>query len=332
MKQRKNILLLLLLTGLLLLCVTASVTCGAKQVELRNVLAALGFGEGDAYEMSVVQARIPRTVFGMIAGAALAMSGGLMQSLTRNPIADPSILGVNTGASLFVVCGISFLHISSSAQYIWLAFAGAALTAVCVYGLASVGYGGATPMKLALAGAAASTALQSLVNTVMLPDSQVMDSFRFWQIGSIGGATWSDIKLLWPFLLAGFVFCLLLGAPLNTLALGDDVATGLGLNVKLVRGMAALAGVLLCASTTALAGPIGFVGLMVPHFIRLLIGPDMRWTLPISAVGGAALMLLADLLGRLLGNPGELEVGIMTAMLGAPVFILIVRKAKVSAL
>lgn len=332
MKQRKNILLLLLLAGLLLLCAAASVTCGAKQVEFRSVLAALGLGEGDAYEMSVVQARIPRTVFGMIAGAALAMSGGLMQSLTRNPIADPSILGVNTGASLFVVCGISYLHISSSAQYIWLAFAGAALTAVCVYGLASVGYGGATPMKLALAGAAASTALQSLVNTVMLPDSQVMDSFRFWQIGSIGGATWSDIGLLWPFLLAGFVFCLLLGAPLNTLALGDDVATGLGLNVKLVRGMAALAGVLLCASTTALAGPIGFVGLMVPHFIRLLIGPDMRWILPISAVGGAALMLLADVLGRLLGSPSELEVGIMTAMLGAPVFIWIIRKAKVSAL
>lgn len=328
----KKSLLLLLLTGILALCAVASVSCGAKQVALRSVLAAFGLGKGDAYEIHVVQARIPRTVFGMIAGAALAMSGGLMQALTRNPIADPSILGVNTGASLFVVCGISFLHIHSGVQYIWLAFAGASLTAVCVYGLASVGYGGATPMKLALAGAAASTALQSLVNTVMLPDSQVMDSFRFWQIGSIGGATWVDIGLLWPFLLIGFVFCLLLGAPLNTLALGDDVAAGLGLNVKLVRGMAALAGVLLCASTTALAGPIGFIGLMVPHFMRLLVGPDMRWTLPLSAIGGAALMLLSDVLGRLLGSPGEVEVGVMTAILGAPVFILIVRKAKVNAL
>lgn len=332
MKQRKNILLLFLLAGILVIGAFASVSCGAKQVGFQSVMAALWLGEGDAYEISVVQARIPRTIFGMIAGAALAMSGGLMQSLTRNPIADPSILGVNTGASLFVVCGISYLHISSSAQYIWLAFGGAALTAVCVYGLASIGYGGATPMKLALAGAAASTALQSLVNTVMLPNTQVMDSFRFWQTGSVGGATWSDIGLLWPFLLVGFVFCLLLGPSLNTLALGDDVATGLGLNVKLVRMLAALAGVLLCASTTALAGPIGFVGLMVPHFMRLMVGPDMRWTLPLSAISGAALILLADVLGRLLGSPGELEVGIMTAILGAPVFVLIVRKAKVNAL
>lgn len=160
-------------------------------------------------------ARVPRTVFGILAGAALAVSGALMQAVTRNPIADPSILGVNTGASLFVVCGIAFLHISTGLEYIWLAFAGAALTAILVYGLASIGNGGATPLKLALAGAAASTALQSLVNTVMLPSSQVMDQFRFWQTGSIGGAGWGEIRLLLPFFLIGFAASIFLAPSLN---------------------------------------------------------------------------------------------------------------------
>lgn len=252
--------------------------------------------------------------------------------MTRNPIADPSILGVNTGASLFVVCGIAFFHISKGSQYIWLAFAGAAATAILVYGLASIGGNGATPIKLALAGAAAGTALQSLVNTVMLPNNQVMDQFRFWQTGNIGGASWTDIRLLAPYFVIGFVVSICMAAPLNTLALGDEAATGLGLNVPLTRAFASLAGVLLCASTTALAGPISFVGLMVPHLFRLVIGPDMKKILPLSAVGGAALLLFADTMGRILGSPGELESGIVTALIGAPVFILIIRKAKVKSL
>ena len=331
MTGRRSLCLLLLLI-FLALGVIASVSCGAKSVPMRSILAAFGFDDAPAFEISVVQARLPRTLFGVIAGAALGISGALMQALTRNPIADPSILGINTGASLFVVSGMAFFHISSNSQYIWLAFAGAALTAVAVYGLASIGHGGVTPIKLALAGAAASTALQSLVNTVMLPDTQVMDRFRFWQTGSIGGVTWSDIAALWPYLAAGFVASLFLAPALNTLALGDEVATGLGLNVPLVRGVSALAGVLLCASVTALAGPIGFVGLMIPHFMRLLLGPDMRWVMPMSALGGGCLLLAADVLGRVLGGTGEIEVGIITAMLGAPVFIFIVRKVKVRAL
>ena len=328
---RRRTLCLLFLLVFLILCAAASVSYGAKPVSLHSIFAALGLGSGPEFEVSVVQARIPRTLFGVIAGAALGISGALMQALTRNPIADPSILGINTGASLFVVSGMAFFHISSS-QYIWLAFAGAALTAVAVYGLASLGHGGATPIKLALAGAAASTALQSLVNTVMLPDTQVMDRFRFWQTGSIGGVTWEDIAAQWPYLAVGFIASLLLAPALNTLALGDEVATGLGLNVALVRGTSALTGVLLCASVTALAGPIGFVGLMVPHFMRLLLGPDMRWVMPMSALGGGCLLLAADVLGRVLGGAGEVEVGIITALLGAPVFIFIVRKVKVRAL
>ncbi len=242
---RRRTLCLLSLLVFLILCAVASVSYGAKPVSLHSIFAALGLGSGPEFEVSVVQARIPRTLFGVIAGAALGISGALMQALTRNPIADPSILGINTGASLFVVSGMAFFHISSNSQYIWLAFAGAALTAVAVYGLASLGHGGATPIKLALAGAAASTALQSLVNTIMLPDTQVMDRFRFWQTGSIGGVTWEDIAAQWPYLAVGFIASLLLAPALNTLALGDEVATGLGLNVALVRGTSALTGVLL---------------------------------------------------------------------------------------
>ena len=239
MKSGKVIISSLFTILCLVLCILASLAYGAKSVGFGNVIEA--FSGKDDFLTSVIMARIPRTVFGIFAGAALAVSGALMQAITRNPIADPSILGVNTGASLFVVCGIAFFHIQTGIQYIWLAFAGAAVTAVFVYGLASLGHGGATPMKLALAGAAAGTALQSLVNTVMLPNTQVMDQFRFWQTGSIGGATWQDIRLILPYLLIGFAVSFWLAPSLNTLALGDDVATGLGLHVTRIRAISILA-------------------------------------------------------------------------------------------
>lgn len=330
MKHKKVVIISLASILCLLICTLLSIIFGVKIIRFETLIETLSGAE--TFERSVILARVPRTVFGILAGAALAISGALMQAVTRNPIADPSILGVNTGASLFVVCGIAFFHINTGTQYIWLAFAGAAVTAVFVYGMASIGFGGATPMKLALAGAAAGTALQSLVNTVMLPNNQVMDQFRFWQTGSISGASWSDIRLVLPYLLIGFIASFLLAPALNTLALGDETATGLGLNVTRIRTLAALAGVLLCASTTALAGPIGFLGLMVPHMMRLLLGPDMKMVLPLSAVGGSCLMLLADVAGRMLGRPGELESGIITALIGAPVFIIIIRKVKVRSL
>lgn len=302
MSNKKVVLISLLSILCLLICTLLSISLGVKSIRFGTLLEVLR--GTNSFEHSVVIARIPRTVFGILAGAALAISGALMQAVTRNPIADPSILGVNTGASLFVVCGIAFFHINTGTQYIWLAFTGAA----------------------------AGTALQSLVNTVMLPNTQAMDQFRFWQTGSISGASWDDIRLILPYLLVGFLTSFLLAPSLNTLALGDDTATGLGLNVTRIRTLAALSGVLLCASTTALAGPIGFLGLMVPHIIRLLLGPDMRKILPLSAVGGGCLMLLADVAGRILGRPGELESGIVTALAGAPVFIMIIRKVKVRAL
>lgn len=318
--------------ALLLLCMLASITYGTKSVDIKTVWDVLFGTAGKTFDTAVVLSRFPRTIFGVLAGAALAVSGALMQAVTRNPIADPSILGVNTGASFFVVCGIAFGNLHTANAYIWLAFAGAAITALFVYGLASTGQGGVTPIKLALAGAAAATALQSLVNTIMLPNAHVMDQFRFWQVGSIGGAAWEDIRLMLPYLLLGFLLSFGLAPSLNTLALGDDAATSLGLHVVRVRTLAALAGVLLCAASTALAGPIGFVGLMVPHLMRLLLGPDMRRLLPMSALGGSCLLLAADVAGRMLGRPGELESGIVTALAGAPVFIFIIRKVKVRAL
>lgn len=330
--RKKNVYFLFVILSLCLIVVSAlSILYGSKSVDMETLSDAL-FTNKESFSISVVQARIPRTLFGILAGASLGVSGCLMQSITRNPIADPSILGINTGASLFVVVGIAFFSISSPSQYIWLGFTGAILTAILVYGIASVGQSGATPIKLALAGAATSMALMSLVNTIMLPNSQVMDSFRFWQTGSIGGAKWNMILVLLPYFILGLLLSFYLSSSLNTLALGDELATSLGINSKKVRAMAAFAGVLLCGATTALAGPIAFVGLMVPHIMRLLIGSNMHYLLPLSALGGSMLLLGADIIGRVIASPAELEVGIITAILGAPVFIYIVRKVKIRSL
>lgn len=333
MKRNRTLIIYGILSiSLLLISILASMTYGAKEVNYNDVWAALTETDNLTFAANVVRTRIPRTIFGILAGAALSISGALMQTITRNPIADPSILGVNTGASLFVVCGMAFFNISTGFEYMLLAFLGASITAVIVYCLASTGHSGVTPIKLALAGAATSTALQSLVNTVMLPNSHVMDKFRFWQTGSIGGATYKDIIMVLPWIVIGLVISVGIAQSLNTLMLGDDAAASLGLNVNLIRGLGAIAGVILCASTTALAGPIGFVGLMIPHLFRMLLGPDMKLIIPFSAVGGSVILLLSDVIGRILGRPGELESGIVTALIGAPVFVYIIRKVKVRAL
>ncbi|MCR5099874.1 MAG: iron ABC transporter permease [Butyrivibrio sp.] len=308
--------------------IAISIAYGSKSIPINDIIGYFDGTNDDAFLVAVISARIPRTIFGILAGAALGISGALMQSITRNPIADPSILGVNTGASLLVVIGIAYLNISSGIRLIGLSFIGALLTAFFVYGIASVGYGGANSIKLALAGAAVSTALGALVNTIMLPDSQVMKEFRFWQVGSISGATWDDVKLLIPFMVVGFVLAIFCAAPLNALSLGDEMAVSLGVKVGQIRLVSAVAGVLLCAAVTALAGPIGFVGLMLPHIVRQLFNNDMRIIVPMSAIGGAGLLTFSDVIGRVLGRPGELEVGIITAIVGAPVFIWIVWKTK----
>lgn len=316
----------------LAISIMGSLAFGARFVGFSEVLETLLTGSKSTMNALVVHERIPRTVFGLIAGAALGVSGTLMQAITRNPIADPSILGVNTGASLFVVSGIAFFGIGTASEYIWFALIGATVTSTLVFGIGSMGAGGATPIKLALAGAATSAALSSIVSAVVLPRTDVMNAFRFWQVGSISGASWMSITSVLPFLSVGILLGILASPALDTLALGDDVATGLGVRTGVVRLVGALSGILLCGATTALAGPIGFVGLMVPHAIRMLVGPNLRMIIPLSAIGGAVLLTLSDVIGRLIGSPGELEAGIVTAFLGAPILIVIAMKAKVRAL
>ncbi|QDP38953.1 FecCD family ABC transporter permease [Radiobacillus deserti] len=316
----------------LILCVIASLVLGSRPVTYHELINGLFNQQADSYGASVVQKRISRTIFSLFCGAALGISGALMQAVTRNPIADPSILGVNMGASLFVVSGIAFLNISTAYQYIWFALAGAMITAVFVFGIGSMGRGGATPLKLVLAGAATSAALSSLVIAIMIPRSYVMDQFRFWQVGSVGAGDWSSITTFIPFLVVGILLGTITTSALNALALGDEVATGLGVRTGLLRLLAALAAVLLCGATTALAGPIGFVGLLSTHIIRLILGPDMGYIIPMSAITGAIILTISDVCGRLIGSPGELEVGVVTAFIGAPILIILARKAKVQSL
>ena len=332
MGKKKFVLVIILCLALLSVIAMFSVSLGVKRIAFSKVMEVIFGNDLDSIEATIILQRIPRTVFGILAGGALGISGALMQSITRNPIADPSILGVNTGASLFVVAGIAFFNITAAYQYIWLAIIGAGLTAVFVYSVASMGKDGATPLKLALSGSAVSIVLGSLVSTIMLPNNRVMEAFRFWQVGSIGSATWENIALISPFLILGFIISMLISGYLNNLALGDEATTALGTNVVLTRSVGALASVLLCGAATALAGPIGFIGLIIPHIVRLAFGSEMSKMLPLSFIGSGILLLLSDILGRIIGSPGETEVGIVTAVLGAPIFIFAIRKGRVKSL
>ncbi|MFC0674749.1 FecCD family ABC transporter permease [Brachybacterium hainanense] len=313
---------------LLAVLMAASVSLGVRDVSAHDILAGLRGMDGTISQAAVVT-RVPRTVLAALAGAALGLSGTAMQAVTRNPLADPGILGISGGASLAVVIGLVFLGIGAPLPQSGLAILGAALAAVFVYTVGSLGRGGATPLKLALAGAATTAATSSLVSAVLLPRIDVMTTFRFWQIGGVGGATATKIWLFVPFVAVGAVICLATSRGMNSLALGDELASALGENVARTRMIAAAGGVILCGAAVAATGPIGFVGLVVPHMCRLLIGADHRWLLPLSALAGACLLIAADVAGRLLVPGQELEVGIVTAVLGAPLFIAIVRRQKV---
>jgi iron complex transport system permease protein len=309
----------------------ASVAFGVRSVGWSDILAGLTGGDEDVAQ-AAVRKRVPRTVLAMVVGAALGLAGAVMQGVTRNPLADAGILGVTTGASLFVVSGIAFVGLASPVTFIWVAIVGAAVSAVFVYVVGSLGRGGATPLKLALAGAASAAAFSSLISAILLPRIDVLDSFRFWQIGGVGGASFAKIGQVLPFLAVGTLICVATARGLNSLALGDDVASGLGEHVARTRLVAAAGAILLCGAATAVAGPIAFVGLAVPHLCRLLVGVDHRWLLPFSALVGAVLLTVADIVGRLVADPGEVDVGIVMALVGAPIFISIVRRQKVRAL
>ena len=305
-----------------------SVAFGVRVVTVDELVSALtGTGDGVA-EAAIVQ-RVPRTVLALLVGAALAVSGTAMQAVTRNPIADPGILGVTHGASLAVVIGIAFVGISHPYAYMGFAIAGAAGAAIFVYAVGSLGRGGATPLKLALAGAATTAAFASLISAIMLPRVDLLQNYQSWQIGGVGGASWEKVSLLAPVLAVGALICVLSARGMNSLALGDDLAAGLGENVARTRLISALGAVILAGAATAIAGPIGFVGLVIPHFCRLLVGTDHRWLVPFAAITGAALLVGADVLGRVIARPEEIEVGIVAAIVGAPFFIWIVRRQRV---
>ncbi|MBO4165017.1 FecCD family ABC transporter permease [Micromonospora antibiotica] len=319
---------LLIVLAALALALIASVAFGSRIVGWADITAALG-GTQDTLDQAAVVKRLPRTVLAALVGAALALSGAVMQGVTRNPLADPGILGVNMGAMLAIAVAMTTVGLYTATMYIWVAIAGAAVSALFVYAVGSLGRGGATPLKIALAGAATSAALASLVVAVVLPRGDIAENFQSWQVGGVGGASWDSIGQVLPFLAAGLAVCLLCARALNSLALGDDLAAGLGERVALVRGIAAAGAVVLCGAATAVAGPIAFVGLIVPHLCRLLVGLDHRWLLPFATLVGAVLLTVADVAGRVVNRPDEIEAGIITALIGAPFFIYIVRRQKV---
>ncbi|WP_430867321.1 FecCD family ABC transporter permease [Demequina aurantiaca] len=314
--------------GVLVVLILLSISVGARGVSLEDMIAGLQ-GQADNLGQAAVLKRVPRTLLALIVGAALAVSGTMMQGVTRNPLADPGILGVNAGASLAVVVGIAFFGLWTASGFIWIAIMGATVAAIFVYLVGALGRGGATPLKLALAGAATAVALGAFVSAIVLPRNDIAGSVRSWQVGGVGGASFDTIGAVLPFLTVGLIVSWLSARRLNNLALGDDVATGLGERVAVARASAAVGAVLLCGAATAVAGPIAFVGLVVPHVCRLLVGVDHRWLVPFGAVVGAALVIAADVVGRVIARPGEIEVGIITALIGAPVFIHIVRRQKV---
>ncbi|WP_431781463.1 FecCD family ABC transporter permease [Streptomyces chumphonensis] len=311
----------------LLLVLVLSIAIGAKQLPLAAVWP--GLTDPASPDHTVVHdMRLPRTLLGLLAGVSLGLAGGVMQALTRNPLADPGLLGINAGASAAVVSAIAFLGLSTYTGYVWFAFAGAAAVSVLVY---AVGGGrGATPARLALAGAALNAALYSYVNAAMLLDAASLERMRFWTVGSLASARADVVGHLLPFVVVGALLALALGRPLNAMAMGDDAARALGARPALVRTGAIAAVTLLCGAATAACGPIVFVGLIVPHLVRSLTGPDLRWMLPYCAVLAPVLLLGSDVLGRVVGRPGELQVGIVTAVLGGPVFLHFVRRRKVA--
>ncbi|MFE1103765.1 FecCD family ABC transporter permease [Nocardiopsis alba] len=322
---------LLLALGALLVCALLSITVGAKPIPVAEVWAALTAHDGGYDHNVILTLRVPRTIIGIFVGAALGLAGALMQALTRNPLAEPGILGVNSGAAAAVVIAV-FLFGMGGAGLVWPAFIGAAVAAVAVYALGSRGRSAATPVRLALAGTAMAAVLQGLVHGVIVLNDFVFDRIRFWQVGSLTGR---DLDVFWqvmPFLVLGIVLTLALGPSLNTIALGDDLAATLGARIPLIRTATAVAVILLCGAATAAAGPIWFVGLIIPHVARTITGPDQRWLLPYSAVLGAVLLTAADTVGRVVLPGAELEVGIITALVGAPLFIALVRTKRMAQL
>ncbi|GAB3130094.1 iron ABC transporter permease [Tsukamurella serpentis] len=338
-RRNRRIVGLVLLLVLLLLTVIASLAIGSRSLAPADVWAGLSYRyttgpnpenpQLNEAAIIVQTLRVPRTLLALLAGGALALAGALIQGHTRNPIADPGILGITQGAAFAVVCATFLGGLTAPIQYVWFAFAGAAIAAVVVFGLSSVGRGAASPLTLVLAGTGVAMFLSSMTSAVALSDSASLDTLRFWNAGAVVGRGFDVIAVVTPFIVVGAILALSNGPAVNLLNMGDDVAKGLGLNVNLSRTVGVIAVTVLVGAATAACGSISFLGLMVPHIVRYFTGPDYRWLLPASALMGALLLLAADIVGRVVARPGELEVGIVIAMIGAPFFVGLVwwRKA-----
>lgn len=310
---------------ILLVCLITSITFGAADIDLESIYAALTAFDNSTDHLIIRTVRLPRSIIAVMVGAALAVAGAIMQGLTRNPLADPGILGIEAGAALAVVAAVFFLGSASLTVYTWFAFLGAAAAAVTVYLLGSMGRGGLTPLKLTIAGAALAALFSSLTTGILILSQRTLDEIRFWLAGSLAGRDLNLLLQILPYLVVGLLVAFALGKQITTLSLGEDVARGLGQRTAWVKVAAAIVVVVLAGSSVAVAGPIGFIGLVIPHTVRFFVGVDYRWILPYAAVSGAILLVLADIGARVLIRPQELPVGVMTALAGAPFFIYLAR-------
>lgn len=320
------------LAVLLVATCALSVALGAREVSWHALwLAFTDYDATDTAQRVLREMRVPRTLLGLVVGAALGVSGAILQGVTRNPLADPGIMGINAGAAMFVVIGVVAFG-ASLAETVWLAFLGAGAATVAVYAIASFGREGATPVKLALAGAAMTAGMMAVTSGLVMTDVDALNALRFWQVGSLSGRY---LPVFWQvvwFIVAGLVVALAAGRLLNGLALGEDVARALGQRVGQTRALLFTTVAVLCGAATAACGPIVFVGLVVPHLARMLCGPDYRWIVAYSALLSPVVLLVADIAGRLLLTDGELQVGVVLGVFGAPAFIALVRYRRLAEL
>jgi len=321
---------------LLVATLIGSLAVGARYIPPAEVVNALvdafrGRGGGEVQEI-VVGLRLPRAFVGAFVGAALGVAGALIQALTRNPLADPGILGVNAGAGFLVTIGIGWFGVTDVQGYVWFAFIGAAAATLLVFVIGAAGPSGATPVRLTLVGVALGALLSGVSSMISLLNPTVFEGMRFWGAGTLTSRDEHVLYAVLPFVLLGLVLAATVAAPLNAIALGEDLASALGARVLRTRIIVIIAVTLLAGAATAAAGPIGFVGLMVPHVVRWFVGPDQRWILAYTAVCAPILLLAADVLGRVVVPPQEMQVGIVTAFIGAPVLVLLARRRKITGL
>lgn len=318
---------LALLTVILLAIAMLSLRVGSLGITTADAWNALFHYNPENYAELVVRSlRLPRTLYAIVLGAGLGISGTIAQAITRNPLADPSILGVSSGATLAVVIAVYFFRLTAPYQYVWFAFLGALLASLLVFVLSSAGHGGTTPAKVALAGIVISAMLGAWTSALLLLDKETMDVVRFWMAGSVAGRDLNTLYWLAPFIIGGSIVGLLMGHQLNVLTLGDETARALGMRTGMLRSISLIIVVVITGAAVAAAGPIAFIGLATPHLVRSIIGPDYRWVLPYSMLVGAILLTSADIIGRVVARPAEVQVGIVTAIVGAPVLIALARR------